>query len=329
MVGIAFAIGFTVGPAMGAYFAKWHPYVTFSSLVDWGLNPYSGAALLALVLVVIETILVWCKLDETIHYRQRASSGITITNAYHIDAPTYAQRARHLTQLNRLHFLYLLLFSGMEYTLTFLTHDVHGFTPMQNGQLLGTVGIVSALVQGGYVRRSAYRIGEKRMVLQGIFACAFALFAIAQSVYTVQQYGKGNGLGWLWTAMLLFAFTSATVVNCLTALASMQCDGEMEILNSRPSTVTGKAVASDGVVPESSITMSSTVVPLARGVVLGRFRSMGQLGRAVGPLLACTVYWLYGPIACYVAGIVGMLGVAALIWLTAPERPRAAELKRD
>ena len=41
---------------------------------------------------------------------------------------------------------------------------------------------------------------------------------------------------------------------------------------------------------------------LRRGRALGGFRSRGQLGRAIGPLLASSVYWMMGPSVCY-AGV--------------------------
>lgn len=60
------------------------------------------------------------------------------------------------------------------------------------------------------------------------------------------------------------AFTSATVVNSLTSFASLQCDDGVD-------KDTGKVTEEH---PE-----------LAKGKALGRFRSSGQLGRAIGPLL--------------------------------------------
>ena len=66
------------------------------------------------------------------------------------------------------------------------------------------------------------------------------------------------------------AFTSATVVNSLTAFASLQCDeGGFDV-------VTGKIIKEH---PQ-----------LAKGKALGEFRSSGQLGRALGPLLGPSFY---------------------------------------
>ena len=32
-----------------------------------------------------------------------------------------------------------------------------------------------------------------------------------------------------------------------------------------------------------------------KGETLGVFRSSGQLGRALGPIITCSLYWVYGP----------------------------------
>ncbi|KIP12907.1 hypothetical protein PHLGIDRAFT_113489, partial [Phlebiopsis gigantea 11061_1 CR5-6] len=46
---------------------------------------------------------------------------------------------------------------------------------------------------------------------------------------------------------------------------------------------------------------------LAKGAALGRFRSAGQLGRALGPLLACASYWTVGPALTYAISAGAML----------------------
>src|SRR5205085_4134485 len=79
-----------------------------------------------------------------------------------------SKKIRNLKNLNWIHFLYLFFFAGMEFTITFLTFDLFDFSNMQNGKLLGYIGILSAIIQGGYVRRKANKIGEKNIVIQGI-----------------------------------------------------------------------------------------------------------------------------------------------------------------
>ena len=49
--------------------------------------------------------------------------------------------------------MYLFLYSGLEFTFTFLTHLRFGFTSMQQGKMFLFSGVIMALAQGGYTRR--------------------------------------------------------------------------------------------------------------------------------------------------------------------------------
>lgn len=133
----------------------------------------------------------------------------------------------------------------------------------QNGALIGSIGIISALLQGGYVRRSISKVGEGKMAQRGVTSCAFGLVLLAILPHFVPTQPK-IAVGLLRAAGVCLAFTSATVVSSLTSYASLQCDEGFD-------EDTGKPVTEH---PE-----------LAKGKALGEFRSSGQLGRAIGPLL--------------------------------------------
>jgi hypothetical protein len=92
----------------------------------------------------------------------------------------------------------------------------------------------------------------------------FALLMLALLPRYVQT-SPSTAIKLLQGAAVCIAFTSATVVNALTALASLQCE------DSSVDEATGKVIEEH---PE-----------LAKGKALGTFRSSGQLGRALGPLL--------------------------------------------
>lgn len=136
----------------------------------------------------------------------------------------------------------------------------------QNGALIGSIGIVSALLQGGYVRRAIPKVGEGAMARRGISSCALGLVLLTLVPLLVADH-TATAVRLLQGAAVCMAFTSATVVNSLTSYASLQCDDGVD-------ENTGKPVEEH---PE-----------LAKGKALGEFRSSGQLGRAIGPLLgAC------------------------------------------
>ena len=134
----------------------------------------------------------------------------------------------------------------------------------QNGALIGSIGIISALLQGGYVRRAMSKVGEGNMARRGISSCAVGLILLTILPHMVANHST-IAVRLLQGAAVCMAMTSATVVNALTAYASLQCDD----VTVDPDT--GKTIEEH---PE-----------LAKGKALGKFRSSGQLGRAIGPLL--------------------------------------------
>ena len=174
---------------------------------------------------------------------------------------------------------------------------------------------MSALIQGGYVRRALTRVGELNMARRGISSCAVALVALSLLPhFTLSQPHVAFRL--LQIAAVGMAFTSATVVNALTAHASLQCDEAPEI-----------AAA------ENKTLQTPHRPELAKGQALGRFRSSGQLGRAIGPLFgkhaygpsqfsfsveltfdsACASYWTFGPSITYAVGAAAMAGLSVLM----------------
>ncbi|KII95068.1 hypothetical protein PLICRDRAFT_98279 [Plicaturopsis crispa FD-325 SS-3] len=322
-VGIAFAICFCIGPPIGAYFAS-RPVPP--SINTWGieLNVYAVPAIITLVLLAAETAFLAVALPETrgkriagdvtqekaqpANGKSAAGSEGKATNGTSNGAAakpyqqgTVEQRIALLKALRRLHFLFLGLFSGIEFTLTFLTFDLFDWDNKQNGALIGSIGIVSALLQGGYVRRATSKVGEGAMARRGVISCAVALVFLGILPQVINSH-ISVATRLLQAAAVCMAFTSATVVNSLTAYASLQCDeGGVD-------KVTGKPVEEH---PQ-----------LVKGKALGKFRSSGQLGRAIGPLLACASYWTFGPSTTYAVSAVAMVILSANMQSIA--RPRTA-----
>lgn len=178
-----------------------------------------------------------------------------------------------------------------EFTLTFLTYDLFSASNAQNGRLLSFIGILSALLQARYVRPRMAAKGELALATTGIFSCilALALLAILPSSYIRSSSPRSTSV--LYASAACLAYTSATVVSCLTAAAAGCCDEDV------PRDVDEKGDQKDD--PR-----------LRRGRALGGYRSRGQLGRAIGPILASSVYWLLGPQVAYA----GLAGCLVLVW---------------
>lgn len=146
---------------------------------------------------------------------------------------------------------------------------VFDWSNSQNGKLLALIGVLAATIQGGYTRRFTAKLGEGIMARRGIISCAVGFGVLASLPLLVitggaDRTGKGAQSA-IYIGAAFLAFTSATVVSSLTALASLQCDEEpLSQAAGNELKVTGE---------------------LAKGRALGSFRSAGQLGRAIGPLL--------------------------------------------
>jgi MFS family permease len=266
IIGIAFGLGFILGPALGGLLSIWDLSALFPGVA--GLHPFSLPALVALVLSLVNLVYVARFFDETLLLARRGRSPVQRTiNPFKI-FQTFQFPGVGTTILA--YFTYLVLFSGVEFTLTFLAAERLSYSPMENGLMFVFVGVVLAVVQGGYVRRKAHLVGEKIMALQGLIAIIPGL------VLT----GTATGTVWLYTGLFFVAAGSALATPCLTSLVSLLT----------PATDQGR--------------------------ILGIFRSMGALSRAVGPIVACVIYWRLGPVVAYIAGAAGMLvpiSIAALI----------------
>ncbi|KAM0786236.1 hypothetical protein ACM66B_007037 [Microbotryomycetes sp. NB124-2] len=289
LVGAAFSVAFVFGPPLGAYFAA-KTFGTGRRLQVFGqeikLNVYAVPAAVTLALLVVETLLLAFRLPETKSWKQdRDVEESKEAQTAVQQRLTEEQVNIRLARLGRVHFAFLLLFSGAEFTLTFLTFTLFNFSNSQNGRLLGYIGLVSSLLQGGYVRRhpttSDPLRGPTKLVSTGIWSSAIALLLLSTLPVLADRASSSSNSPKLilYLAATLLAYTSATVVNSLTSLASLTID---------------------------SIT-SANVDKASR---LGIFRSRGQIGRAIGPLLATGLFWIWGPGTSYAVAGFGTLLLA-------------------
>jgi len=177
------------------------------------------------------------------------------------------------------YFLYLFLFSGLEYTLSFLAHQRFQFSSLQQGKMFFFIGLTMATVQGAYARRISPG-GEIAAVKRAILLLVPAFLLI----------GWGLTLPVLGLGLLLYSFAAAVVVPCLSSV-----------------------VANFG-------------SPRQKGTIMGTLRSLGALARAVGPMVAASVYWLAGARVCFTVCSGLFLLPLLLLWNL---RPPAHALKAE
>ncbi|KAI0385059.1 MFS general substrate transporter [Hypomontagnella monticulosa] len=208
LIGACFSIAFTFGPALGAY---------LSSIATVAANPFAAAAGVSLSLIVIETVYLYFSLPETLPNKTAKAAAKTSAKP-----PTVTRTNSHFL-LNLVHFTFLLFFSGMEFSLPFMTYDLFKYNSLQNGRLLGYVGLVASILQGGVTRR----LSPLLTVQVGVSACLLAFVML----------GRIASVGSLYLAATFLAITSATVVSGLNALSSFEASedergGKLGILRS-------------------------------------------------------------------------------------------------
>jgi predicted MFS family arabinose efflux permease len=199
LVGACFSVAFTVGPALGAWLA---------SITSVAQNPFATAAGFSLFLIVAETVYLYFALPETLPVAERSEENGSANGAVKKEKEEEPKRTNALWLLNMTHFLFVLVFSGMEFSLPFMTYDLFQFSSKQSGRLLGYMGLIASILQGGVVRR----MHPLQVVQSGVLSCAAAFFLLGNL-----RTSRG-----LYTAATLLAITSGTVVTGLNSLSSFE-----------------------------------------------------------------------------------------------------------
>jgi MFS family permease len=264
IIGIAFGLGFIVGPAIGGFSAELNPLDRWPELARYGINPFSVPAFIALVLSLVNLTYVLFVLPET----RPAGAGRTIAAQRPLNPLKlfHTENYPGVTRTNLAYFIFLSTFSGAEFALSFLAADRLGYAPRQIAVLMLFVGVVLVLVQGSYVQRRASEVGAKRMSIQGF----------VMAIPGILLVGHAESALVLYLGLFFMAAGSAQIIPCLSALASLYTPAHDQ------------------------------------GRILGVFRSLGALARAIGPLLACLLYWRLGSAITY---YLVALFMAAPLWI--------------
>ncbi|XP_072931875.1 major facilitator superfamily domain-containing protein 10-like [Epargyreus clarus] len=280
LIGLAFSVGFIVGPLAGAWFAMSHDRTAGS----WGERP----AFYALSLALANIALVMFCVPETLPKNKRTPLRLNLSKALDYVCPWHLlnftavtniseHQKKVLSKLGLIYFIYLFIYSGLEFTITFLTHHTFGFSAMQQGKMFLVIGVIMAVLQGGAARRLGAR-GAERAARGSLALTPPAFLCVALAAAPPHRVPLVSAAAWLWAGLVLFALATAFAVSCMTAMAA-------------------RAAAAG-----------------ARGAALGALRSLGALARALGPLLASAVYWYSGAMMTYTIGAVILVIPAVMLF---------------
>ncbi|KFD68726.1 hypothetical protein M514_03740 [Trichuris suis] len=143
-----------VGPSVGAYIA----YSIRNLSGFWSIT---APACFSLLITVAQFCWIHWFLPETLPKSARAKKQKPLTSQVYesvspkalflFQALAKREGSRELVTIRRLglvYFLYLFAYSGLEFTMTFLTHQRFGFNSVQQGKMFLFIGFLMILIQG-------------------------------------------------------------------------------------------------------------------------------------------------------------------------------------
>jgi DHA1 family tetracycline resistance protein-like MFS transporter len=188
LIGMAFGLGFVLGPLLGGVL------VGLPVAEGWRLRlPFlvaAGFSTLAWVLVL------W-RLPESLAEGHRPREEARVLSWRGLGD---AVKVPGIGQLVGLGFLSVLAFAALEGTLALFLRRRMGWEPRSAAFAFAGLGLLSALVQGGLIRRLVPRFGEPRLIVGGIVIVALGFAAMAggsgakQLAGALVLVGLGHGL---------------------------------------------------------------------------------------------------------------------------------------
>ncbi len=164
MMGVAFGIGFVVGPALGGILGQYDPRLPFWVAAAFSLtNAMYGLFVL----------------PESLHRDRRAP--FAWRRAHPIGALRLLQSHARLPWFGGMHFLYYLAHMSLPSVFVLYADYRYHWDTRTVGYTLAAVGVTSAIVQGGLVGPIVGRLGERRTLVLGLLcgAAGFVVYGLA------------------------------------------------------------------------------------------------------------------------------------------------------
>lgn len=204
LVGVAFGLGFIIGPVIGGLFS------------EFGLRvPFMVAAGLSL----LNCLYGYFILPESLLKENRRAFSWKRANP--IGAVLHIKRYPSIIGLIVAMLLLYIAGHAAQSTWTFFTMEKFGWDEKMVGYSLGAVGLMMAIVQGGLIRVVIPRIGQKNSVFVGLimYVIGFVLFAFATK-------------GWMMFAFIipycLGAITGPAIQGIISNLVPANEQGELQ-----------------------------------------------------------------------------------------------------
>jgi MFS family permease len=211
LIGVAFGLGFILGPALAGILSRWSV-----TLPVW----------IAVAIAVLNLLLVLWLLPET-HppERRRALPQKRALNPFAQLAKVF--NSSQVGSLCLAFFLFFLAFNGFTAVLVLFFKERFAWGPAPATTAFLIVGVVATVVQGGLIGPLVKRFGEQRLTL-------FGLGLVLVGCLLIPAAPMGNAQSLVYVAVAILAFGTGLVTPCLRSLVSRRLadDGQGAALGS-------------------------------------------------------------------------------------------------
>ena len=176
MVGVAFGLGFIIGPAIGGLCSEWGTHIGHTGNFDWSVRlPFVVAAVFSL----LNMLYGYFVLPESLLSGNRRKFDIKRANP--VGTLKHLRKYKVLTGLSAAYFLLNLGAHALQSNWSYYTMYKFNWSALMVGLSLSVVGVLVAIVQGGLIRVTIPWLGEKNSVYTGLsfYVAGMILFAFA------------------------------------------------------------------------------------------------------------------------------------------------------
>ena len=176
LVGVAFGIGFIIGPGIGGLCAEWGRHMHSTASFDWAVRlPFIVAAAFS----ILNMIYGFLVLPESLSKEHRRPFEWKRANP--IGSLLNIRRYPIISGLAVSFFLIYIAAHAVQSNWAYYTIYKFNWDSLMVGISLSVVGVLIAIVQGGLIRITIPKLGEKNSVYVGLalYVVGMALFAFA------------------------------------------------------------------------------------------------------------------------------------------------------
>ena len=211
LIGVAFGLGFVLGPGFGTALAQFNV-----TLPVWAATIFAISNLILVIWILPETL----SLNKRNYLPKRQDLNPFIQLKF-VFTNSLSRR------LCLAFFIFFMAFNGFTAVLVLYLKEAFQWTPQLSSQAFVVVGVIAMVVQGGLIGPLVNKFGEKRLTLAGIgFVMTGCITLILANI--------DNSIPMVFSSVAVLALGTGLVTPCLRALISRKLNsaGQGAVLGS-------------------------------------------------------------------------------------------------